>query len=170
MPPSLDLYVISPERNRETIERFLAIYVDRVASENRGNEELMLVALGASGHPLSDDDWDAYDWAPSKTLTHIVERGLQFPRRAFAVYLKPLDGSLAGAVLAFDLDNQVIFGLSIDDEGSKSENLGRAKALLHEMAEGFRATRGFIAVEEPPPLWGTRKPPRTPMWSWPSAR
>jgi hypothetical protein len=49
----------------------------------------------------------------------------------------------AAAVLAFDVDNQVIFGLSIDDEGSKSENLGYAKALLHEIAQAFGATHGF---------------------------
>jgi hypothetical protein len=82
--------VISPERNRETIERFLTTYVDRVASQDRGNEELMLVALDSSGQPASGDDWDAWDWEPAKTLTHIVERGLQSPRRAFSACLKPL--------------------------------------------------------------------------------
>jgi hypothetical protein len=103
----------------------------------------MLVALDSSGQPASGDDWDTWDWEPAKTLTHIVERGLQSPRRAFSACLKPLNNSLAVAVLAFDVDNQVIFGLSIDDEGSKSENLGYAKALLHEMAQAFGATHGF---------------------------
>jgi len=101
-------------------------------------------------------------------MTDIVERGLQFPRRAFSAYLKTLDTSLAGAILAFDIDNQVIFGVSIDDEGAKVENLERAKTLLHEMAQMLRGTHGFIGVEEAPPLRGTRRPPTILVYSWPS--
>jgi hypothetical protein len=166
MPPNLDIYVISPARNRETIERFLGAYVDRAASETRRDEELMLLALDSSGQPSTGDDWD---WEPSKSLTHIVDRGLEFPRRAFSVYLKTLDGSLAGAILAFDVNNQVIFGISVDDEGAKAENLERAKTVLHEMAQTLGATRGFIGVEEPPPLRGRQKLPTILAYSWPSS-
>jgi hypothetical protein len=113
----------------------------------------MMLALDSSGQPSSGDDWD---WEPSKSLTHIVDRGLQFPRRAFAVYLKTLDPSLAGAILAFDVDNQMIFGVSIDDESAKAQNLERAKTVLHEIAQTLGATHGFIGVEEPPPLQGTQ--------------
>jgi hypothetical protein len=160
----LDIYVISPERNRETIERFLATHVDRTTSEDRGNEELMLLALDSSGQPSSRDEWDS---EPSLSLTRIVERGLEFPRRAFSAYLKAQDTSLAGAILAFDVSNRVIFGLSMDDEGGKPENLARAKQLLHEMAEKLGATHGFIGVEQPPPLRAKNEPP--PMilvYSW----
>jgi hypothetical protein len=45
--------------------------------------------------------------------------------------LKTRDVSLAGAILGFAEDNQVIFGVSIDDEGTKAENLEHAKTLLH---------------------------------------
>ena len=166
MPPNLDVYVISPARNRETINRFLNAYVDRNASDDRGNEELMLLALDSSGQPSTGDDWD---WEPSRSLGHIVERGLSFPCRAFSVYLKPLDASLAGAILAFDVDNQVIFGLSMDDEGAQPENYERAKVLLHDMTEALGATRGFIAVEEPAPLRGKKQPPPTILvYSWPT--
>lgn len=50
-------------------------------------------------------------------------------------YLKSRDVSLAGATLAFDVDDQVIFGVSMDDE---------ARPLLREMAQKFRASRGFM--------------------------
>jgi hypothetical protein len=166
MPPNLDIYVISTARNRETVERFLRLYVDRATSEDRGVEELMIMALDSCGRPSSGDDWD---WEPSKNLTHIVDRGLQFPRRAFSVYLNTLDASLAGAILAFDVNDQVIFGVSIDDDGGKAENLERAKTLLHEMAEALGATHGFIGVEEPAPLRGTPGPTAILMYSWPSA-
>jgi len=167
MPPNLDVYVISPARNRETIERFLHAYVDRAASEDRGTEELPMVALESSGRPSSDDLWD---WEPSKSLTHIVERALEFSRRAFAAYLKTLDTSLTGGILAFDVENRVIFRLSIDDEGGKAENLERGKALLDEMAQKLGATHGFIGVEEPPPLRGTKQPPPTILvHAWPNS-
>ena len=165
MPPNLDVYVVSPARNLETIERFLNAYVDRDASEDRGNEELMLLALDSSGQPSAGDDWD---WEPAESLSHIVRRGLEFPRRAFAVYLKPLDATLAGAILAFDIDNQVIFGVSMDDEGAEVENSERAKLLLHDIAKAFGATHGLIAVEEGAPLRGRMQPPaRIPVYLWP---
>ena len=164
MPPNLDIYVISRARDRETIERFLSAYVDRAASEDRGDEELMMLALDSSGQPSSGDDWD---WEPSMSLTYIVDRGLQLPHRAFSVALKTLDASLAGATLAFDVDNQVIFGISMDDESAKAGNLERAKSVLHEMAQTLGATHGFIAVEEPPPLRATQQGPRILAYTWP---
>jgi hypothetical protein len=58
----------------------------------------------------------------------------------------------------------------MDDEGAKTENLERAKTLLDEMAQTLGATHGFIGVEAPPPLRGTRQPPTILVYSWPSAR
>jgi hypothetical protein len=58
MPPNLDVYVIYRVRDRETIERFLSAYGDRAASEERGAEELMMLALDASGQSSSGEDWD----------------------------------------------------------------------------------------------------------------
>ena len=49
MPPNLDVYVVSSARDHETIKRFLNAYVDRAASEERGDEELIMVALDSSG-------------------------------------------------------------------------------------------------------------------------
>lgn len=167
MPPNLDIYVVSRARNRETIESFVNSYVDRSTSEDRGDEELMLLALDSSGQPSDGDNWD---WEPSRSLCHIIERGLEFPRRAFSVYLKPLDTTLAGVTLAFDIDDQVIFGLSIDDQSEKAENAERAKVLLHGMAGAFGATHGFVAVEEPAPLRGRKqRPPAIPVYSWRSS-
>lgn len=163
MPANLDVYVVSSARDRETIERFLNAYVDHVASEDRGDEELMLLALDSSGQPSSGDEWD---WEPSGSLSHIVERGLQSPRRAFSVHLKTRDTSLAGATLAFDIDNHVIFGVSMEDEGAQAENLKRAKSLLHEMAQALKGSHGFIGVEEPPPMRGTHQPPKNLVYTW----
>jgi hypothetical protein len=163
MPPNLDVYAISSARDRETIERFLTMYVNRATSEDRGDEQLMILALEASGKSSNADDWD---WEPSESLTHIIERGLQYPRRAFSVYLKAQDASLAGAILSFTTDDQVIFGVSLEDEGAKPENLERAKMLLHEMVKAFGGHRGFIGVETPPPSRGVSDAPKILVYSW----
>lgn len=164
MPPALDIYVFSKARDFETINRFLDLYVDREASEDRGDEELMILPLNVQGDPSNIRDWN---WEPARSLTSIIDRGLQYPRRAFTVYLKQRDASLERAILSFSPDDKIIFGVSIDDEGAQAANLERAKGLLHEMVERLKGDAGIIGVEQPPP-W-TEKP-SNPLWiySWAS--
>lgn len=150
MPPDLDIYVLSKSRDRDTLERFINTYVDRQVSEMRGDEELMMLPLGATKERSLTDEGE---WEPAITLTHIIERGLDHPRRAFVVYLTPKDTTLSGVTLAFTADNQIIFGLSIDDEGEKPENTNLAKRLLQNLAQSFNGHLGLITYEEPPPLW-----------------
>ena len=92
----LNLYLISGSRNRDIIERFLNTHVDTEASADRGREELMLMPLGSSELPSRLEDWN---WEPTGTLSHIIERGLQHPQRAFSVSLRTRDTSLAGSML-----------------------------------------------------------------------
>jgi hypothetical protein len=145
----LDIYIASRARNLATVERFIDDYVDRTKSEYRGSEELMMIPLNATASP---DRVEAWDWEPARTLTHIIKRGLDKPYRAFSVRLETRDPSLSSATLAFTTDDQLILGLSIDDEGAVPENASRAKLLLHKMAAAYAAERGWIGVEMPPPL------------------
>ena len=148
MPPCLDIYVIV-ERTRSVVERFLDTYVDRQASENRGDEDLMLLPLGAD--PGDPHDWD---WQRAGTLTSVIERGLTPPWRAFAIYLKPRQPGHGGACLAFTPDGRVVLGVSIDDPHESTETVALAKELLAGLATEFSADLGFIGAEEPPPLSG----------------
>jgi hypothetical protein len=163
MPPLLDVYVVSNARNREMIERFLDHFVDRKGSEDRSDEELMLLPLGANVAPCRLQDWD---WEPSKTLTWIVERALQHPRRAFTVYLKQLDPSLERAILSFSPDDKVIFGVSLEDEGAKPEVFEKAKSVAHQMACEFEGRTAFIGAEEPPPWPDDAKNFNRWVYSW----
>jgi hypothetical protein len=98
-----------------------------------------------------------------------------FKARFFRV-LKPLDTSLDRVILAFGVHNHVIIGVSVHDEAflmlpdeyeqQAEKDLERAKTLLHEIAQTFGATHGFVAWEEPPPLEGIG-PEITPLYSWP---
>ena len=156
MPPNLDIYVRSQRRDHQTIERFINTWVDRTESEDRGDEELMLWPLGATRDPNGADNWD---WEPAQTLSHIVSRGLEKPARAFTTYHKAKDPAVYDAMLTFTADDQVIFGLSIDDEGAKEENLTTARGLMKRLAVELDADAGYIVCEEPPPLLGTNFPP-----------
>jgi hypothetical protein len=168
MPPDLEIYVISRRRNRETIDRFFHAYVDRAASESR-RRGLMLLPLGAEGYPKGVGNWD---YEASGSIDEDVERGLARPRRAFAIYLRPKDPSLVKATLAFTVDDQVVFGLAIDDAEDKPENIERAKILLHELAEALGGHLGRVIFEGPPPLFGDNEPFRVwdnwRVYSWPS--
>jgi len=55
-------------------------------------------------------------------------------------------------------------------KGATTQNLERAKTVLHEMAQTLGANHGFIGVEEPSPLRGTQGRPTILPYSWPSAR
>lgn len=163
MPPNLDIYVVSKRRNRESVVRFIEAWVDREKSEDRGDEQLMLLPLGLAGGP--SEDWD---WEPAETLSHIVQRGLDLSPPAFVVYLTPLDPATEEVILAYTTDNRVIFGASLDDADEKDETLHAAKRILHRLIQDFDADFGYVACEEPPPLVEAHAPPNGPriLYTW----
>jgi hypothetical protein len=156
VPPSLDIYALTRHRDHATIERFLNEYVDRVAAEERGDGDILL-----ENPAYFTEDWIdqqsgsipamAWEWEPAYTLSHIIERGLDQPRRAFPVYLTAKAPDLDGVILAFTRDDQLVVGLSIDDEGAQPENEVRAKALLAYLMVTYRCHAGLIVLEDKPP-------------------
>lgn len=158
MPPTLDAYILSRYRNLDTINQFIADYIDSDASEDRGDKELMLVPLLFTGD-INQLRLGEFEWEPALTLTNIIEYGLSYPRRAFWVFLKCKDPVFANATLGFTTDNQLVLGLSIDDAGAKPENLHSAKLMLRDLARKYRGYLGVVTVELPPPLneWEFRK-------------
>jgi hypothetical protein len=155
MPPDLDIYGLTKYRDTTTIDRFLEAYVDRAKSWDRGDEELMMEPLPLP-HPetgAENAQWepDTFEWEPALTLSHIIDRGLASPRRAFTAYLTPKRGDLTKVILSFTADDQLILGLSIDDEGAKPENERKAKELLAQLVEEYACHLGLILVEQYPP-------------------
>lgn len=148
MAQNLNIYGITDRRDELIINQFIDKFVDRSKSENREDEELMLIPLVISKNHLESND---YDWEPAQTLTHITKRGLDYPRRAFTVYLQAKDSEVDHLILSFTTDDQLVVGLSIDDEGMKPENEQKAKKILNEIMQDFKCHSGLIAVEMPPP-------------------
>jgi hypothetical protein len=155
MPPDLDIYILTRQLDLNAINQFIDEYVDRAASEDRGDEELMLVSSILDSNTM--DEKEVEEWIPALTLSHSIQIGLSLsfdhPGRAFTIYLQTQSqyAEIIGALICFTSDQQLIFGLAIDDEGAKPENLSAAKVLLERLATAYKGHLGLIAVHQPPP-------------------
>lgn len=146
---ALDVYGLTATRDRPTIQAFLDTYVDQAASEDRGDEELL---LRSRTHRDADTGLDDWDWEPAQSLAHIIERGLDYPRRAFNVYLISRRKDIDRVILGFTTDDMLVLGLSVEDEGATPESEEQhAKDLLDEMMAQFHCHMGTILLETPPP-------------------
>jgi hypothetical protein len=145
---TLDVYALTRHRDAATIQHFLDAYIDQAANEDRGDEELLLDALptaSAESQPSA-----ASEWEPAVSLSHSVQRGLDYPRRAFTLYLQPKDPSFDRAMLGFTGDDQLVVGLSISDDGLAATE-PRARQLLDKLAHHYDGYLGAVLLNEYPP-------------------
>lgn len=150
MPPDLNIYALTRRRDSETIDRFLDAYVDRAASEDRGGEELCMLALDAPVR--AEDQLDPVDWVPVASLTDVIAHGLARPSRAFVCALTPLIEPFTAAYLAFTRDDQLVLGLSLDDWDMRPSRQAEAECIMNHLMAEFECDRGLVGVEMPPPL------------------
>ena len=158
MPPALDVYALSNERNVGSIKRFLQTYVDVPASSDRGDEQLMVWPSGFDG-PEGDIPLEHYDWIEIPTLDAAIEYGLADPSRAFRIYLQSKVEGLCGAILCFTRSGGVIFGLRVDDPMNTPERADFATTLMSELTNQTHGIKGWVVCEEPPPLDPARELP-----------
>lgn len=126
------------------------------ANAARGDEELLLEALDARPEETQRQtrqmEWES---EPSLTLSHILERGLAYPRRAFTAYLTCLptchQAGIERAILGFTRDDQLVLGLSVYSGQEKADEAWAHELLAH-FAEVYRCHLGLILLETPPPL------------------
>src|SRR5262249_29614819 len=100
--------------------------------------------------PEGQGEWE---WEPSRTLAHILERGLAYPRRAFTAYLTCLptcpETGIERAFLGFTHDDQLVLGLSVNS-GQEVVDETWAHELLVHLAGAYRCHLGLILLETPP--------------------
>jgi hypothetical protein len=144
---ALDVYGLTRHRDADTLNRFIREYVDLAANAERGDEELMLEPL--------DTESGTVEWEPSLTLSHIVERGLAYPRRAFTAYFNCLPSmcqeGIERAILGFTRDDQLVLGLSVYTGEWEADEV-RAKDFLSHLSESYQCHVGLILSETPPPM------------------
>lgn len=151
MPPFTDIYALSENRDRSLLETFVSKYIDREASEDREDEELMMLPRGATTDETNAED--SWEWEPSRTLSHILDRGLDTPFRAFnASGLAPSSEDFELASITFTQTGEVVFGLAVDDPGMQKAKGEYAKQVLHQLVEDLDCKAGWVSVDRPPPL------------------
>lgn len=149
MPPCIDVYVLSTDRDPAGIREFLQSYVDNTRDTYDGREVSALPA----GYLGQERDLDLKDWdqIPVASCEDIIRVGVGEPPRAFATYF-PAKKPLCDVILGFTRTDEVIFGVSVDDPLNEPEPIAQANALLRRLASQSRATHGWAIHEEPPPL------------------
>ena len=137
-----DVYIVTKSRTRSVIDDFINEFVDLdQARERPDEEELMLLPLGAS--PTDAQLLDDYDWEPSVSIEHIVDRGMDQPWRAFFVPDLPARRpDVLGVTIGFTLDGCFVAGI-------EAPTLDAGVAWLCILAEQLDAEVGAITVYAP---------------------
>jgi hypothetical protein len=165
VPEFIDIYGLTKHRDTETIKRFLDEYVNESAHEDMGDEELMMLPLGRKkwgikyvspkAHEQAMRHDEAYseqfhepEWQAAVSLRHVVQMGLDYPRRAFTVYLRPREQGIDDVTLSFTVDDMLILGVSVDAESEER----RGRELLEKIMQHYDCFLGMIAAEEAPPV------------------
>ena len=142
MPPCIDVYSLSTQRNPETIQRFLQSYVN-VA------DALKLVDVSVAPVELDEQlPIDQWEILPIPTLEDAVALGLSSPHRGFLVYLRA-QAPWCGAMLSFARTGEITFGVSVDDPLGRRKPQRIAKRLLRRLCNETGGVRGWAVHEMP---------------------
>lgn len=117
MPPCYDIYGLSKQRDKKTIEKFLNYFSIREKIENREGQEITI---------YKNDKYKIEEtWLAIRTLTEVIDFGLENLNYGFAFYIS--DNLIEGInhiILKFTYDGKIIFGISVEENIiSANENL-----------------------------------------------
>lgn len=156
----LNVYVLTRQRTEPVLWAFLAIYGD-IAKFDRETERELQIEKSGLGLTKDVTDSDDYETEPAGDLTGCVHRGLEYPRRAFDLYIPSRQPTIDQVIVGFTRDDQVVLGFALDDE--YDENLlvpleekersvrALANSLLMELGIAYQAHLGLIIIDTAPP-------------------
>lgn len=148
MPPYYDIYGLSKERNKQTIEKFLNHFSHRDKIEVRMGQEILV--NGNQKYNVKES------CTPISTLSEVISYGINNPIQGFTFYISDnLKEGINGLILKFTYDGKIIFGASIEekdieDNGNISDNYTRALEIERQIAELTNAYKSSIQVEFAP--------------------
>lgn len=148
MPPYYDIYGLSRQREKETIEKFLTYFSIRERIENR---EGQVISVFKNEKYKTEETYIAI-----RTLTEVIDFGLENRYVGFAFYIGDnLKEGIGHIILKFTFDGKIIFGISIeeniiDDRGKLIDNYDEALKVGRAIEELTNATKTFIKVEYAP--------------------
>ena len=146
MPPCLDVYVLTGERDLATIERFVREFTSSDLDAPNPYDLLVVPADHDGESDLrTEDDFDAVH---VDSLGEAIRYGLAEPGRAFWLYFSRTP-PWCGAVMAFTLSDEIVLGVSVDDPNDEPQPLDEARRLMARLADLFDARRAWIGWEQP---------------------
>ncbi len=150
MPPCLDVYALSAQRNMGMIDAFLNMYAEDDARSTGPINPLAIPTdfIGSESSEWRDDEWELLEF---ESAGRAVEFGVSRSNRAFRIYL-PSRRPWMNAILAFTQDARIIFGVAVDDPFEGPDGLEFAQSTQRQLALLTNAAHSWIAFEEPPPL------------------
>ncbi|MDH6309600.1 hypothetical protein M2451_001966 [Dysgonomonas sp. PFB1-18] len=148
MPPFYDIYGLSKKRDRETIEKFLDYFCYRDEIENLGKDEGIFI--------LESEDYNIQeDFIPVKTLSEVIDFGINNPNQAFAFYLSQPLKNVESVILCFTYDNQIVLGVSVEVNRIENDRFIDNSAICDQLAATIvkltSAHKTIMGLELPPP-------------------
>ena len=148
MPAYYDIYGLSNQRDKETIEKFLIHFSNREKIENVEEQE---IAVYKNEKYKVDETW-----IPVNSLTQVIDFGLAKDNHGFAFYIGDhLKNGISHIILKFTFDGKIIFGISIaenqlSESGKLIDNYDKAVEVEKSISVLTNATRTSIQFENPP--------------------
>lgn len=148
MPPYYDIYGLSKQRDKKTVEKFLNYFSIREKIENREGQE---IAVYKNEKYKKEETWAAIS-----TLTEVIDFGLKNQNFGFAFYIGDnLKEGINHIILKFTFDGKIIFGISVeekilDDNGCLIDNYIKALEVEKKIVELTKSTKTSIQVEYAP--------------------
>lgn len=148
MPDYYDIYGLSKQRNKETIEVFLNHFSYRDKIEIRECQEI--VVYKNEKYQIEET------WITINTLTDVIDFGLANDNHGFVFYLSnDLKEGINHIILKFTFDGKIIFGISIQKErvAENSElidNYDKVLEVEELIAVLTNSTKTSIQFEYPP--------------------
>jgi hypothetical protein len=148
MPPYYDIYGLSRQRDKRTVEKFLNYFSIREKIENREGQEIVVYKnekykIGETLITIS-------------TLTEVIDFGLENKNFGFAFYIGDnLKKGINHIILKFTFDGKIIFGISVEEKkieynGNLIDNYDKAIEVEKAIAELTNATKTSIQFEYAP--------------------
>ena len=131
MPPYNDIYIVTNDRRKACIDRFLSKYADLTTAKMRTDFE---VRVGD-------------EYVETGTLADTIAYGLADDQRDFVVYFDSAVSGLKSVMLFFTPDGKLVLGLSTEHDENSDEEAGRVLAMLKT---DFNVTLGVVSLETHP--------------------
>ena len=148
MPQYYDIYGLSKQRDKKTVEKFLNYFSIREKIEIR---ELQEIAVYKNEKYKIEETWTTIN-----TLTEVIDFGIENKNFGFAFYIGDnLKKGINHIILKFTFDGKIIFGISVeenkfDDNGNLIDNYDKALEVEKLIAELTNSTKTSIQFEYAP--------------------